>query len=70
VCVGEGVNRASQKELKKLNCSETLLEFVEQDSDSNFSDILTLNKLRTSMMSKRSKKTKQHFLTDFFKKGS
>jgi hypothetical protein len=53
-----------------LNCAETLLEFLEQESDSNFSDILTLHKLHTSMKLKRSKKTKQRFLTDFFKKDS
>jgi hypothetical protein len=34
-----------------LNCAETLLEFLEQESDSNFSDILTL---RTSVKLKRS----------------
>jgi hypothetical protein len=32
-----------------LNCAETLLELLEQESDSNFSDILTLRKLRTSI---------------------
>jgi hypothetical protein len=37
-----------------LNCAETLLEFLEQESDSNFSDILTLRKLRTSTKFKRS----------------
>jgi hypothetical protein len=31
-----------------LNCAETLLAFLEQESDSNFSDILTLHRLRTS----------------------
>jgi hypothetical protein len=62
------INHASQK--KNLNCAETLLEFLEQESDSNFSDILTLRKLRTSIRLKRSKKTKQRFLTDFFKKES
>jgi hypothetical protein len=53
-----------------LNCVETLLEFIEQESDSNFSDILTLRKLRTSIKLKRRKKTKQRFLTVFFKKDS
>jgi hypothetical protein len=53
-----------------LNYAETLLEFLEQQSDSNFSDILTLRKLRTSIKLKRSKKTKQRILTDFFKKDS
>jgi hypothetical protein len=62
------INHASQKKL--LNCAETLLEFLEQESDSNFSDILTLRKLRTSIKLKRSKKTKQRFLMDFFKKHS
>jgi hypothetical protein len=47
---------------KLLNCAETLLEFLEQESDSNFSDILTLRKLRTSIKLKRSKQTKQRFL--------
>jgi hypothetical protein len=37
-----------------LNCAETLLEFLEQESDSNFGDILTLRKLRTSIKLKRS----------------
>jgi hypothetical protein len=37
-----------------LNCAETLLEFLEQESDTNFSDILTLRKLRTSIKMKRS----------------
>jgi hypothetical protein len=37
-----------------LNCAETFLEFLEQESDSNFSDILTLRKLRTSTNLKRS----------------
>uniref|UniRef100_A0A8C4SR40 HTH CENPB-type domain-containing protein n=1 Tax=Erpetoichthys calabaricus TaxID=27687 RepID=A0A8C4SR40_ERPCA len=32
-----------------LNCAETLLDFLEQEADSNFSDILTLRKLRTSI---------------------
>jgi hypothetical protein len=37
------INRASKKKMVKLlNCAETLLEFLEQESDSNFSDILTL----------------------------
>jgi hypothetical protein len=53
-----------------LNCADTLLEFLEQDSDSKFSYILTLRKLHTSIKLKRSKKTKQRFLTDFFKKDS
>jgi hypothetical protein len=53
-----------------LNSAETLLEFLEQECDSNFSAILTLRKLRTSIELKRSKKTKQRFLTDFFKKVS
>jgi hypothetical protein len=53
-----------------LNCAETSLEFLEQDSDSNFSDILALRKLRTLIQLKRSKKTKKRFLTDFFKKDS
>jgi hypothetical protein len=50
-----------------LNCAETLLEFLEQESDSNFGDILTLRKLRTSIKLKTSKKTK-YFLTEFFMK--
>jgi hypothetical protein len=37
-----------------LNCAETLLEFLEQESDSNFCDILTLRKLHTSIKLKRS----------------
>jgi hypothetical protein len=37
-----------------INCAETLLEFLEQERDSNFSDILTLCKLRTSIKLKRS----------------
>jgi hypothetical protein len=53
-----------------LNCAETLLEYLEQQIDSNFCDILTLCKLHTSINLKRSKKTKQRFLTDFFKKDS
>jgi hypothetical protein len=53
-----------------LNCAKTVLEFLEQESDSNFSDILTLRKLCTSIKLKSSKKTKQRFLTDFFKKDS
>jgi hypothetical protein len=32
-----------------LNFAETLLEFLEQENDSNFSDILILRKLRTSV---------------------
>jgi hypothetical protein len=44
-----------------LNCAEVLFEFLEKESDSNFSDILTLRKLRTSVELKRSKKTKQRF---------
>jgi hypothetical protein len=56
--------------VKLLNFAEILLELLEQGSDSNFSDILTLRKLRTPIKLKRSKKTKQRFLTDFFKKDS
>jgi hypothetical protein len=52
-----------------LNCAKTLLEFLEQESDSNFSHILTLRKLHTSIKLKRSKKTKR-FLMDVFKKDS
>jgi hypothetical protein len=37
-----------------LNCAKTLLEFLEQESDSNFIDILTLCKLHTSVKLKRS----------------
>jgi hypothetical protein len=37
-----------------LNCAETLLEFLEQENDSNFSDILTICKLHTSVKLKRS----------------
>jgi hypothetical protein len=37
-----------------LNCAKTLSEFLEQESDSNFSDILTLRKLHTSIKLKRS----------------
>jgi hypothetical protein len=58
------------KKIRKSNCAETLLELLEQESDSNFSYILTLRKLSTSIKLKRSKKTKQRFLTDFFKKDS
>jgi hypothetical protein len=29
-----------KKKVKLLKCAETLLEFLEQESDSNFSDIL------------------------------
>jgi hypothetical protein len=32
-----------------LNCAETLLEILDRDSDSNFSAILTLRKLHTSV---------------------
>jgi hypothetical protein len=32
-----------------LNCAVTWLEFLEQERDSNFSDILTLRKLHTSI---------------------
>jgi hypothetical protein len=65
------INRASQVSLADaLNCAKTLLEFLEHESDSNFGDILTLRKLRTSIKLKRSKKTKQRFLTDIFKKDS
>jgi hypothetical protein len=50
------INRASQVSLADaLNCAETLLEFLEQEIDSNFSDILTLHKLHTSIKLKRSK---------------
>jgi hypothetical protein len=42
-----------------LNCAETLLQFLEQESDLNFSDILTICKLRTSVKLKRSKKIKR-----------
>jgi hypothetical protein len=68
--VRASINRASQKEFKKFNCAEIMLEFLEQESDSNFSDTLTLLKLRTSIQLKRSKKTKQRLLTDFFEKDS
>jgi hypothetical protein len=37
-----------------LNCAETLLKFLERESDSNVSDILTLRKLHTSIKLKRS----------------
>jgi hypothetical protein len=37
-----------------LSCAETLLEFLEQESESNFSDILTLRKLCTSVKLKGS----------------
>jgi hypothetical protein len=44
------INRASQVSLADaLNFAETLLEFLDQESDSNFSDILTLRKLRISV---------------------
>jgi hypothetical protein len=59
-----------KKNFNSLNYAETLLEFLEQESDSNFSGVLTLRKLHTSVKLKRSKKTKQRFLTDFFKKNS
>jgi hypothetical protein len=42
-----------------LNFAEILLEFLEQEGDSNFSDILTLCKLRTTIKLKRSKKNKR-----------
>jgi hypothetical protein len=32
---------------QNLNCAETLLEFLEQESDSNFGAILTLRKLKS-----------------------
>jgi hypothetical protein len=65
------INRASQnKKIKNLNFTEILLEFLEKWSDSNFSAILTFRKFRTSIQLKRSKKTGQRFLTDFFKKDS
>jgi hypothetical protein len=38
------INRAFQKKKFELNRAETI-EFLEQESDSNFSDILTLHKL-------------------------
>jgi hypothetical protein len=61
------INRASQVSLADaLNCAETLLEFLEQESDSNFSDVLTFRKLRTSIKLKRSKKTKQRFTDGLF----
>jgi hypothetical protein len=56
--------------LKLLNRAKTLLEFLKKESESNFSNILTLRKLHTSTKFKRRKKTKQRFLTDFFKKDS
>jgi hypothetical protein len=62
------IDRASQKIVKLVDCAETLLEFLEQESDSNFSKILTLHKLRTLIRLKRSKKTKQRFLTEFSRK--
>jgi hypothetical protein len=37
-----------------LNCAEILLEFLEQESDSDFSDFLSLRKLCTSIKLKRS----------------
>jgi hypothetical protein len=40
-----------------LNRAKTLLEFLEQESDSNFGVILTLRKLRTSVTLERSKIT-------------
>jgi uncharacterized Rossmann fold enzyme len=64
------INCASKKIIKKINFADTLLEFLEQERDSNFSDILTLRKLRTSIKLKMSEKNKQRFLTDFFKKDS
>jgi hypothetical protein len=57
--------------LKKIvKLCRNIVRILEQESDSNFSDILTLRKLRTSIKLTRSKKTKQSFLTDFFKKDS
>uniref|UniRef100_A0A8C4RMN9 HTH CENPB-type domain-containing protein n=1 Tax=Erpetoichthys calabaricus TaxID=27687 RepID=A0A8C4RMN9_ERPCA len=53
-----------------LNCAETLIDFVEQEADSNFSDIPTLSKLHMSIKLKRCKNTKQRLLSDFFKKTS
>uniref|UniRef100_A0A8C4TJD3 Jerky protein homolog-like n=1 Tax=Erpetoichthys calabaricus TaxID=27687 RepID=A0A8C4TJD3_ERPCA len=53
-----------------LNFAETLLDFLEQEADSNFCDILTLRKLRTSIKLKRCKNTKQRLLSDFVKKTS
>ncbi|KAG2464158.1 JERKL protein, partial [Polypterus senegalus] len=53
-----------------LNCTETLLDFLEQEADSNFSDILTLRKLRTSIKLKCCKNTKQRVQSDFVKKTS
>jgi hypothetical protein len=38
-----------------LNCAETLLECLDQESDPNFSDTLTLRKLCTSIKLVRSK---------------
>jgi hypothetical protein len=37
-----------------LNCAETLLKCLEQESDSNFSDILIIRKLHASIKLKRS----------------
>ncbi|XP_028661789.1 jerky protein homolog-like [Erpetoichthys calabaricus] len=53
-----------------LNCAETLLDFLEQEADSSFSDILTLHKRRMSIKLKRCKNTKQRLLSDFVKKTS
>uniref|UniRef100_A0A8C4SGZ7 HTH CENPB-type domain-containing protein n=1 Tax=Erpetoichthys calabaricus TaxID=27687 RepID=A0A8C4SGZ7_ERPCA len=45
-----------------LNCAKTLLDFLEQEADSNFIDILTLRKLHTSIKLKCCKNTKQRLL--------
>jgi hypothetical protein len=48
----DDVNKVSLADA--LNCAETVLEFLEQESYTNFNDILTLCKLRTSIKLKRS----------------
>ena len=55
---------------RHVKLCQNMLQFLEQERDSNFSDILALRKLCISIKLKRSKKTKQCFLTDIFKKDS
>ena len=51
-----------------LNCADMLLDFLDQEEDSKFTQILTLRELRTSINLKRQINIRQRVMMDFFRK--
>lgn len=51
-----------------LSCSETLLEYLEQQDNTNYNEIISVRKIRMSIKEKLVKNKRQSLMTDFFKK--